>query len=398
LESLIKEIACKAYKTFLQTENFFLMDCFDLSIKKNVLRGKIKNNLRNTRDALDASAHNKYIETFMMNYLHDQDTETLQDFYSELFNLVILSTYLMVKYENLYQRQRLDRQKLVNNLATTIVENGLLGNNRDTFSPYDFYSKPRSRNPMHNHDFYSIQATYLQHLLLTLVVLYKRWNILPDISFSKMGQKNFIHSDIDKVGYDHTNVEHIHALYIYKHSLIDIIKHFPDILEEAKKAVKKSRGKDRIQLANIFFSAQTLTSINYDNLIEDRYYNFEEEHNFATVAQVRETLALCFEDLIKRVTSKEERVWQDVRVFMKLLDIGLPKRKNKKMNFFDKDIIGIKNYDGKIFFVKVLLDDRKVKQKNIVTRQRNFFHADRSEEYKILKETFIVTYSFEKRS
>jgi hypothetical protein len=83
---------------------------------------------------------------------------------------------------------------------------------------------------------------------------------------------------------------------------------------------------------------------------------------------------------------------------MKLLDIGLPERKNKKMNFFDKDIIGIKNYDGKIFFVKVLLDDREVKQKNIATRQRNFFHADRSEEYRILKEKFIVTYSFEKRS
>ncbi len=398
MENSIKEIACKAYRTFLQTENFFLMDCFDLSIKKDELREKIKNNLRNTSDAFDTSAHNEYIETFMMNYLHNQNTETLQDFYSELFNLVILSTYLMMKYENLYQRQRLDRQKLINNLAMTIVENSHLGNNRDTFFPYDFYSKPRSRNPMHNHDFYSIQTTYLQHLLLTLVVLYKRWNILPDIEFGKIGQKNSIHSDMDKVGYNHTNVDHIHALYINKHSLIDTIKHFPDILEEAQKVVKKSRGKERTQIANIFFSAQTLASINYDNLIKNGYYNFEEERNYATVAQIRETLALCFEDLIKKITSKEERVWQDVRAFMKLLDIELPERKNKKMYFFDKDTIGIKNYDGNIFFVKVLLDDKEVKQKNSVTRQRNFFHASASEAYEILKEKFIVTYSFEKKS
>lgn len=397
MKNLTKQQARRAYKTFLQTENFFLMDCFDLSIGKDTLRAKIKHNLRNIRDVFDTSKENDGdIETFVLNYLHDKNTENSQYFYSELFNLVILSTYLMIKYENLHQGQRLNRIKLVNNLATTIIENAHLGNNRDTFSPYNFYSKPKSRNPMHNHDFYSIQTTYLQHLLLILVVQYKRWNILPDISISKVGQKNSIHSDMTKVRYNHTNTEHIHALHIYKHSLIDTIKHFQEILEDAQKVVKKSQGKTRIQIANIFFSSKTITSINYDNLIHDEYYNIDEERNYASVAQVRETLALCFEDLIKRITDKKVRVWRYVRLFMKLLDIDLPERKNTKMHFFDRDIIGIKNYDGDVYFVKILLNDKEVKQKNRVTRQNNFFHAYTSEAYDIVKEKFITTYSFEK--
>ena len=385
METLIKNIACKAYRTYLRTEDFFLADSFELSIDQSTMKSEIKKSITTMRDSFIDFYLNDQLHTFIMKYIDNCNEDKKETFFTDLFNLTVLSTYLTIKYKKLSKLRSLDRQQLIDNLAITFTENCYLGNNRNSFHPYHITNIPRSKNPIQNLDFYALQTGYLQHILLILVVSCERWKILPNIEFRKIGQKNLVSSHTKTIHKQTINT--MNKLTIYDNSLLNTIKNFQSILQKAKQEIKKNQ---RILIHNVFFSKQAINMLDYDKLIKDNYYIFEEKYNHATETQIRETIALAFEKIIKNFTGREERVWRDVHIFMEILNIPISKRKNKKMNFFNEELIGIKNENGDIFFIKPLITEKSFRKTNAHRRLNSLFWKNTKDQNK-----FITAYTFD---
>ena len=405
----------------MKNEVFFLMDSIDTTIERKILRQQIKESLQAMEKAIkgdkeidssvgssqesslkkqtkqsfedlkkvfEESPDDRTVADFIIHHIDKKDMDTQKKFYTKLFDLTVVSTYLITKYKKLSKKQSVDRQRLIDNLANALIENSYLGNNRKSFNPYYISNKPRAKNPLFSFDFATVQTAYLQHLLLVLVVLYRRWGILPDISFGKMGQKHYIPTNVEKTGDGETKI--FSKISIQEHSLIYTIKNFKNIIEKAKQDAANGR---RVLINNIFFSRQAIDMLDYDKLINNNHYIVEKENNYPTTVQVRETIALCFEDLIKKGTNRKERVWADVLLLMNILDIKVPLKKNKKMDFHYKSLIGIKNDKGKAFFIKPMISDKDFQRSDGYRRVENLFQLNTYEDMDVHQ--FSETYTFE---
>ena len=398
------------------------MDCIDTDIDRESLRSQIKESLRAMEKAikgdkdLDSSigfsqksslkkqtgqsfedlkkvfekSHDEYtVVDFIIQHIDTKSTVVQKMFYTKLFDLTVASTYLITKYKKLSKKQSFDRQRLIDNLANSLIENSYLGNNRKSFHPYYISNQPRAKNPLFSFDFATVQTAYLQHLILVLVVLYKRWGILPNVNFNKMGQKHYIPTNVEKTEAGQTNI--FSRISIQEHSLIYTIKNFKNIIEKAKKDATNGR---RVLINNIFFSRQAIDMLDYDKLINNNHYNIvEEDNNYPTTVQVRETIALCFEDLIKKSTDRKERVWADVLVFMHILGIEVPLQKNKKIDFLYKSLISIKNDKGKAFFIKPMISDKDFQKSDSYRKVENLFQLNTYKDTDV--HTFSEIYTFE---
>ena len=412
----IKIASCKAYRIFLKTKSLFIIDLYGLGIEETMIHSEIKMNIKKVRDNFLKEGSDEY------NLLYDifdthTDSSDYKNFILKVFNLLVISTYMNIKYSKKKDLQKIDRKKFINNIALMIIEGSHLGRSDSDFRPYfsredrvsekDKAYKPAHHNisnrsikhTIYHDDFYFAQNSYLQHLLLMLVKLHKQWGILPSFKYSKISQQNIIdNSYLEHVKDDDPIPSDVLNHQVWSASLINVIIHFEEIMNQFK---NKLRHSHNFIIANIRFTENFIRYFDYQDLLN--HYNVDEERadiNLPSDIAIRETIALIMEQQLKVITSKD-KVWKDVIVFMKSFDTPVNNRKNIMIDIDNGMLIKIRNKAGKDFSINISKEDIDItvpvsENKNIVTRRERirFFTIKEFDSNTVKMNLFEESYCF----
>ena len=366
----IQKAAKDAYNTFLETETIFLSDCYGMGIESFELRSEIKKSIVTLRDALDSEKFREGVAGIYYDAFKDEFEENGYKFLYEIFNLVTMLVFFRKKYSKKESVDKKDMQKFINNLAISVIEGSHIGKSEQVnFSPYYIskeakqqhkhsfvrrkylYSFAKAGNSVVRENFYDAQNTYLQHLILIMVVLYHRHGLWPDIGYSKIGQKHLITKDTfesatKKIPDNVLNNKH------WLSNLSNVIRHFEAIMVQLKK-VGLSRGD--IKLTNVYFSTEFINKFDYKELLT---CYIDEEHAINTtipsINNITHTISHMIEKIIIRKTNRKNH-WKDAAAFMHALDYDSFRDQEKYTNFAfdDGEIISIYNDHGKSFGIDV---------------------------------------------
>jgi len=354
----------QAFKVYLTTEIIFFADALsNENFNQEELSKSVESNLYKIRDILLDSDPHPLFDIY--NTLPDRNKYT---FLYRLANLVVLSTCLIQRGINAKRERHLDHQKLINNLAFSVVDGSHLGKEYKQFNPYFSHHGSRSKNtfkeyemflchkkPQHMgsdayDDFYFSQNVYLQHQLLILVVLYHRWNILPEIKYSQLYHKHLISERTAHKAYDietSTLPDDWLTQELWKESLLNIIVHFKAIMEDLSHKPKLTLFQN-IVLANIHFSREFIKNFSWDRLMDSYHLEEASMDDNTTLKNISETVAQMFDQYIQKETGRQ-RVWKTVQALMNIFDITVGSTKNTKLDFEHGEIIKIYNHHGKTF-------------------------------------------------
>ena len=349
--------ACMAY---LLSEPIFMTDCKGLGLDKKQLRKSLKANLKKLKKALLAKGEtfNDFFDAHTIEIVGEKEKIKLSSFLYDLYNILTLAVYFDNKYFLKAQKyKKLDKQRLSNNLAISIIEGSAIGR-YESFKPYFgrtyswqvgdiehgvpitklFKSDNGSKN--YRDDFYYAQNTFLQHQLLMLVVLhYRDKTTLPHIYHSKVGQQNIITKDIE------TTTSPVPDNYLDDHkwssSLINIITNFDYIMSDLK---SKKKPLHRAKLANIFFRKEFIDNFDFNQLLKS--YIFKEDPlttKLPSEVNIAETIGRIIDSKIQKYTDKK-KAWSHVVKFMKFFLHPVRDEKNKSTDFSDGKHICIYNH------------------------------------------------------
>ncbi len=247
-----------AYYVYLTSEQVFLQDAEGLGIDKKKFRIKVKKQLKKFRIGL--SNLDGEIFSFFYKYFYIHGIHELTSFIYKLYNLLVFHVYLTEKYACYIKNDKLNKGLLATNLAMSIIEGSALGRYWN-FNPYFGSNSENDINTRKS--FNDIKNNFLQQQLLMLVVIYNRWNILPKIGYTKIGQKNLITPIIEESS-SLVNDDLIENS-IWNSSILNIIENFDTIMQKCKNSLDI---KDSITLANISFSKDFIDDFDFDRLLE----------------------------------------------------------------------------------------------------------------------------------
>ena len=366
--SSIRKAAEDAYNTFLETETIFLADCYGMGIESFELRSEIKKSIFRLRDALDSEKFREGIAGIYYDTFKDEFEENGYKFLYEIFNLVTMLVFFRKKYAIKESVAKKDMQKLINNLGISVIEGSHIGKSEQVdFNPYyisiegkqqysfarrkHLYCFEKAGNSVVREYFYDAQNTYLQHLILIMVVLYHRHGLWPDIGYSKIGQKHLILKEIfessrEKIPDNIFNNEHWFS------NLSNVIRNFKEIMVHLKK--RQMAGRD-IKLANVYFATEFVSKFDYKELLT---CYIDEEHAINTtipsINNITHTISHMIEKIIKRKTNRTSH-WKDAVAFMHALGYESIRDQEKYTDFVfdDGEIIRIYNDHGKSFGIDV---------------------------------------------
>ena len=348
--------ACMAY---LLSEPIFMADCKGLGLDKKQLRKSLKTNLKKLKKALltKGGIFNDFFDAHPIGSEGEEERIKLSSFLYDLYNILTLAVYLDDRYFLKTQNHdKLDKQRLSNNLAMSIIEGSAIGR-YESFKPYfgRTYSwqvgdiehgvpittlfKRDNGSKNYRDDLYYTQNTYLLHQVLMLVVLHYRDKTLPHIYHSKVGQQNIITKDIE------TTTLPVPDNYLDDHkwssSLINIITNFDYIMSDLK---SKKKPLHRAKLANIFFSKEFIDNFDFNQLLKS--YVFNEKlmtEKIPTETNITETIGRIIDSKIQKYTDKK-KAWSHVVKFMKFFLHPVRGQKNKSTDFSDGKHICIYNH------------------------------------------------------
>ena len=365
---IIKTASCKAYRIFLKTSSIFLSDLNGYGITEKDMLSKIRTGIENVRK--DFIKQDSEARTLLYNILDEvQDITDYKYFVLDLFNLLIIATHLKMKNTPKSQLEKnIEKSRFVDNIALMIIEGSHIGRSDSNFMPYFSRKDPikkkdkaykschanMSNKSINQHiyydDFYFAQNAYLQHLLLMLVKLYQQWDVLPSLSHSKISQKHIINNAYVKRVKNSAVPSDVLNDTEWSSSLINIIVHFEEIMNQFKTKLKRSHN---FILANIRFTEDFILCFNYKELI--KHYNIDEERtdlNLVSMTAIRETIALIMEQELK-LTRNKDRVWKDVEVYMNSFGLPVQSRKNTNIDLDNGVLINIKNKASKEFSISI---------------------------------------------
>ncbi len=405
----IVDVECtRAYKVYLLSEPMFIFDAQGLGVDPRQLRNLIKRNLRDLRSVLQKS-DSAFVDFFHAYSQESEGGETkLTSFIYELYNILIMHVYLMTKYSLKTKNAKLNQQLLSNNLAMSIIEGSAIGKYQG-FEPYfsrndgsrkgsvygnqhkGFFSRRGHEENRHD-DFYYAQNSFLRHQLLMLVVLYRRYEILPSISYSKVGQKNIVTTHIEVISKNNSIPTNFFDDDKWSSSLRNVITNFEEIMNILKSATKRPSV---IKLANIYFNREFIKNFEFTELLHS--YVFQEDllvNKIPSETQITETIGRILDSKLQAY-SHEDKVWSYVVNFMKLFPYQVTQRKNNHINFSDGGLINIFNnnkkfgidVDGSEVRTKQSYTELQERYKNISKKTRGY-QGLRAEDY------FFNTYIF----
>lgn len=328
---IVKLESKHAYYVYLTSEQVFLQDVEGLGLDKKKFKIKVKEQLKKFRiGLLDLDGE---LFSFFYKYFYTQGIHELTSFIYKLYNLLILHVYLTEKYACYVKNDKLNKGLLATNLAMSIIEGSVLG--RYNFDPYFGLTYKNKFDAVK--DFNDIKNTFLQQQLLMLVVIYNRWNILPKVQYTKVGQKNIITSIIE--GSSSLANDDLIENRKWNSSIINIIKNFDDIMQKCKSSLNI---KDSIKLANISFTKDFIDDFNFDKLLES--YNFNEGKLIDKIpeAEITDTVGRILDNLIQQYISSKN-TWKHVINFTNFFPRKVAARKYTGIEFADGYIVHLFN-------------------------------------------------------
>ncbi len=391
----VKEECQRAYEVYLLSELAFMQDLESLGLNKKRLRQLIKEKLTGLKNALLNTDDKKSIFRILSHEFSEEIEEEkikLTSFLYKLYNILVMTVYLNEKYLKKRDKTKLDKQLLSNNLAMSIIEGSVIGK-EGMFMPYGSNRNGRGINQnLHAGGFYDAQNSYLRHLLLMLVVLYNRFDILPNIAHSKIGQKNIIMPDIENSS-DTLPLNFLDEYHWYP-SLIGTITNFDSIMTSLKKSNHRY-----FSLANIQFDKKFIDNFDFSELLKSYYFtSYRSPAKNPTESKIAETVGRIIGKEIQELTNKK-RIWRHVVTIMKSFPHQVANQRNESIKFSEGRHIYIFNNNKKFGisprgYGMRSSDSKKQTYKELQDKYKGV--TDKSPLFEILrsKEYFINTYTF----